>query len=192
MEKVALRSSGSQAKILGSMVSILGALIIVFYKGFTILPASSSPLLSPTVDSPIVSTSSQTNWVLGSSLLVIEFLLVPIWYIIQGFFCTGLSCLVHTWGLHLKGPVFISLFKPLSIAIAAAMSAILLGDALYFGTVVGAVILSIGFYAVMWGKEREEELSEGYDIARPPSNSKTPLLQSSNVKDNGEIMYTDS
>jgi len=54
----------------------------------------------------------------------------------QGFFSTGLSCLVHTWGLHIKGPVYISLFKPLSIAIAASFSAIFLGDALHFGTCV--------------------------------------------------------
>lgn len=52
----------------------------------------------------------------------------------QGIFCTGLSSLVHTWGLHVKGPLYISMFKPLSIAIAACMSAIFLGDALYFGT----------------------------------------------------------
>ena len=45
----------------------------------------------------------------------------------------SLSTVVHTWGLHLRGPVFVSIFKPLSIAIAAAMSFIFLGDALYLG-----------------------------------------------------------
>ena len=29
----------------------------------------------------------------------------------------SLSTVVHTWGLHLKGPVHVSIFKPLSIAI---------------------------------------------------------------------------
>ncbi|XP_061337657.1 WAT1-related protein At4g15540-like [Gastrolobium bilobum] len=243
MEKVALGSSSTQAKILGSAVSILGALIVVLYKGPTVLSAL-SPQLSPTIDSPMDSTA-QTNWVLGGSLLVVEFLLVPIWYIVQanvmkeypaefivvflynlcgtfisapvcilleenlsswkinpditliaiiysGLFCTGLSCLVHTWGIHLKGPVYISMFKPLSIAIAATLSAIFLGDALYFGTVVGALILSIGFYAVLWGKTKEE-LIEDFDIdgTQPPSSSKTPLLLSYNVKDNGEITHND-
>ncbi|KAK7339426.1 hypothetical protein VNO77_20091 [Canavalia gladiata] len=236
MENVALRSSSTQAKILGSLISICGALVVVLYKGPTILSAS-SPQPSPTVDSPMGSTS-QTNWILGGSLLAIEFLLVPIWYIIQtniikeypaevivvflynlsgilisaptclllegnlsswkinpditliaiiysGFFCTGLSSLVHTWGIHLKGPVYVSSFKPLSIAIAAALSVIFLGDALYLGTVVGAVILSFGFYGVIWGKAKEE-VSEDIDIG-PSSSGKTPLLQSYNVKDNGEI-----
>jgi len=52
----------------------------------------------------------------------------------QGFFCTGLSSLVHTWGIHLKGPVYVSIFKPLSIVVAAVSSAVFLGEALYFGT----------------------------------------------------------
>ncbi|KAH1054425.1 hypothetical protein GLYMA_08G339700v4 [Glycine max] len=182
MEKVALRSPSTMAKILGSLVSISGALIVVLYKGPIIL-STSSPQPSPTTDSPMDSTS-QTNWVLGGSLLAIEFLLVPIWYIVQGFFSTGLSSLVHTWGLHLKGPVYISIFKPLSIVVAAALSVIFLGDALYFGTVVGAVILSFGFYAVLWGKAKEEELTVvDFDDIRPPSNTKSPLLQSYKVKD---------
>lgn len=58
-------------------------------------------------------------------------------------------------------------------------------------SVVGAVILSVGFYAVIWGKakEEEEELKENYDLgcSKLPSNSNTPLLQSYNVvEDNRE------
>ncbi|KAG5002196.1 hypothetical protein JHK87_023268 [Glycine soja] len=127
MEKVALRSPSTMAKILGSLVSISGALIVVLYKGPIIL-STSSPQPSPTTDSPMDSTS-QTNWVLGGSLLAIEFLLVPI-------------------------------------------------------CVVGAVILSFGFYAVLWGKAKEEELTVvDFDDIRPPSNTKSPLLQSYKVKD---------
>ncbi|KAL9315626.1 hypothetical protein ACSQ67_016627 [Phaseolus vulgaris] len=175
IEKVALRSSSTLAKILGSSISILGALIVLFYKG-PITFSTPSPQLSPTHPSPVVS-ASQTNWVLGGSLLAIEYLLVPIWYIVQGFFCTGLSSLVHTWGIHLKGPVYVSIFKPLSIVVAAVSSAVFLGEALYFGTVVGAVILSFGFYAIIWGNAKEEELREDFDM-RPPTSIKTPLLLS--------------
>lgn len=60
-------------------------------------------------------------------------------------------------------------------------------------SVVGAVLLSIGFYAVIWGKAKEEDLNEDFGEGRtqPPSNNKTPLLQSYNVKDNREITYND-
>ncbi|KAJ4729163.1 WAT1-related protein [Melia azedarach] len=35
------------------------------------------------------------------------------------------------------------------------MSFIFLGDALYLGSVLGAVIICVGFYAVIWGKANE-------------------------------------
>ncbi|KAI9101593.1 hypothetical protein K1719_023837 [Acacia pycnantha] len=63
----------------------------------------------------------------------------------KGFIVTCLSCLIHAWCLHLKGLVYVSMFKPLSITIAAAMSVILLGNALHLYSVIGAVILSVGF-----------------------------------------------
>ncbi|KAK7861394.1 wat1-related protein [Quercus suber] len=55
-----------------------------------------------------------------------------------------------------SGPVYVSIFKPLSIVIAAAMGVIFLGDALYLGSLIGAIILSVGFYAVIWAKAKEE------------------------------------
>ncbi|XP_057722929.1 WAT1-related protein At4g15540-like [Arachis stenosperma] len=230
MEKISPKSWSTQAKILGSLVSILGALIVVLYKGPTLISASSSPHQSPHVDF-LKDSSPQQNWVLGGFLIAIEFILVPIWYIVQtnvikdypaeiivvffynlcgtlisapvcllldesnlsgwiikpditlvailysGFFCTGLSSLVHTWGIHIKGPVYISSFKPVSIAIAAAFSVIFLGDPLYLGIVVGGVIISIGFYAVLWGKANEE-LSEYIDSSQsqPTSKVNQPLL----------------
>jgi len=75
--------------------------------------------------------------------------------IYSGVFDTSLGSVIHTWGLHLKGPVYVSLFKPLSIAIAVIMGAIFLGDALHLGSVIGSIILSFGFYTVIWGKARE-------------------------------------
>jgi len=105
----------------------------------------------------------------------------------QGVFVSVFSGLTHTWGLHLKGPVYISLFRPLSIVIVVAMGAIFLGDALHLGryyylssssssvklglhvlesnynneyvfacSVIGSVILCIGFYTLIWGKARED------------------------------------
>ncbi|GJX20359.1 WAT1-related protein [Tanacetum coccineum] len=69
------------------------------------------------------------------------------------------SCLnnsVHTWALRLKGPLFVSMFKPLSIVIVVVMGVMFLGDDRYLGSVIGAAIISIGFYTVMWGKAKED------------------------------------
>ena len=81
MEKAALRSTSTLAKIMGSIVSISGALVVVLYKGPAILSSSSSSH-TPSMNSPLHS-SSQTNWVLGGFLLAVEYFLVAVWYIVQ-------------------------------------------------------------------------------------------------------------
>ncbi|KHG07767.1 Auxin-induced 5NG4 [Gossypium arboreum] len=109
----------------------------------------------------LIAESELSSWMLRPSVAVIAVLCSGV---IQGF-----SSFVIAWGLHLKGPVYIAIFKPVSIAIAAFMSAIFLGDSLYLGSIIGAIIISIGFYAVIWGKAKEAE--------RTTSSSKVPLLK---------------
>ncbi|CAN1272775.1 WAT1-related protein At3g28050 [Linum perenne] len=94
------------------------------------------------------------------------------------------SVSVHTWALRIKGPVFVAMFKPLSIVIAVAMGVMFLGDTLYLGSLIGAAIISIGFYTVMWGKAQEEEFTDYTNAScsrqhEPDSTEsvKAPLLQ---------------
>ncbi|PPR85188.1 hypothetical protein GOBAR_AA35496 [Gossypium barbadense] len=208
LEKVALRSSSSQAKIMGTITSVSGALLVVLYKGPKVL-----------LQSPL--ESSEANWIIGGILLFFAYLLFAIQMIAQTLvmeiypaelmvalfynLCGAMvsapvslilefdlsswmlrpgvavvavlysgaiqsfMTLVMTWGLHLKGPVYIAIFSPLSIAIAAFMSAIFLGDSLHLGSIIGATIISMGFYAVIWGQSKEDE--------RVSSNGKAPLLE---------------
>ncbi|XP_010468810.1 PREDICTED: WAT1-related protein At4g15540-like [Camelina sativa] len=217
MEQVMLRSSATQAKIIGTIVSISGALVIVLYKGPKLLVAASF-------------TSFESSWITGGLLLGLQFLLLSVWFILQthimeiypeeivvvffynlcamlisaticlivekdlsswqlkpgfalasviysGLFDTSLGSVIHTWGLHVKGPVYVSLFKPFSIAIAVAMAAIFLGDALHLGSVIGSVILSFGFYTVIWGKAREDA------IKRVSDSEQSLLLPTHNTDD---------
>lgn len=75
MEKVALSSTSSRVKIVGTVVSISGAFIVAFYKGPGV--KSHRIALHQSVN------SSQSNWITGSLFLAVEYLLVPLWYIIQ-------------------------------------------------------------------------------------------------------------
>ncbi|XP_042969796.1 WAT1-related protein At5g40230-like isoform X2 [Carya illinoinensis] len=127
MEQLALRRSSTLAKVVGTVVSISGALVVVLYEGPTLISISSQ---LPSLSLPFILGSSQTNWVVGGLLLAVECLMFSIWYIVQGI-SSSFMAVDHSWGLRLKGPVYISIFKPLSIAIAAAMGVIFLGDALY-------------------------------------------------------------
>lgn len=83
MEVMNLRSSITRIKIIGTVVSISGALVVVLYKGPAIIsPESSSPKsVSLALQYPL--GTSQTNWVIGGLLLVSQTLLGSIWYIFQ-------------------------------------------------------------------------------------------------------------
>ena len=65
-----LRSSATQAKIIGTIVSISGALVIVLYKGPKLLVAASFASFEP-------------SWIIGGLLLALQFLLLSVWYILQ-------------------------------------------------------------------------------------------------------------
>lgn len=93
----------------------------------------------------------------------------------SGLFGSFMSNAVHTWTLHLKGPVYVTMFKPLSIVIAVTMGVIFLGDTLHLGSVIGATIISIGFYTVIWGKAKEEMHEDG--LVSYKSTPNVPLLQ---------------
>uniref|UniRef100_A0A7N0T4V8 WAT1-related protein n=1 Tax=Kalanchoe fedtschenkoi TaxID=63787 RepID=A0A7N0T4V8_KALFE len=77
-------------------------------------------------------------------------------------------------------PVFVAVFGPLGAVMAALMSAIFLGDTLHIGSVVGAIIIVSGFYAVIWAKSKDGEDHEQDTDRLPssPSQQTTQLLLS--------------
>ncbi|CAN1153456.1 WAT1-related protein At3g28050 [Linum perenne] len=185
------------------------AIVVTLYKGTALTTAATSQSVQLHDQSLQIKTSQ--NWVLGGFFLTCQYILVPLWYIVQtqimkeypdeltvvflydlvvsivaavvalitegtsptawilgpnialaSVFCSGIlgSCLniiVHTWALRIKGPVFVAMFRPLSIVIALVMGVVFLGDTLHLGSLVGAAVISIGFYTMMWGKAQEEQ-----------------------------------
>ncbi|XP_010031118.1 WAT1-related protein At3g28050 isoform X2 [Eucalyptus grandis] len=225
MEKVSLSRRSSQAKIIGTVMSISGALVITLYKG---LPITHSP--KPSLSLYPLVHSSNSNWVVGGILLTADYILVTLWYILlkqimkdypaeltvmffynvivtfmntivclvmehdmsawrvlgiglASVICSGIfdRCLnntVHTWAIRLKGPFYVAMFKPLSIPVAVAMGVFFLRDTLHLGSLIGATILAIGFYIVMWGKGKEEMVEESAEIRSDSSSfQKVPLLR---------------
>ena len=77
MEQVVLRSSATQAKIIGTIVSMSGALFVVLYKGPKILASST------TVSHDQHLTISESSWIFGGLLIAAQYLLVSIWLILQ-------------------------------------------------------------------------------------------------------------
>lgn len=58
-------------------------------------------------------------------------LLVTILY--MGFSSGFLNVVIQIWTLRLKGPVYVAMFKPLTIVIAIVMGVLFLGDLLHLG-----------------------------------------------------------
>ncbi|PWA93787.1 eamA domain, WAT1-related protein [Artemisia annua] len=57
--------------------------------------------------------------------------------------------------VHLQGPLFGSVFSPLVLVFVAIAGFLLLDENLHVGTVIGSVIIVVGLYVVLWGKNKE-------------------------------------
>ncbi|KAK8625501.1 hypothetical protein V6N13_090372 [Hibiscus sabdariffa] len=76
---------------------------------------------------------------------------------------------LFSWCLWKAGPLYVSMFKPLAVVVAATVGIIFLGEEVSLGRVIGATIIVSGFYGVLWGKAKEESLGS--------SSHEAPLLQ---------------
>ncbi|XVF54160.1 hypothetical protein PTKIN_Ptkin05aG0158600 [Pterospermum kingtungense] len=219
MEKLELKSSKSRIKILGTLVSISGALIMTLYKG----PAILSPPAQPHSPSPSTMLTTPNNWIIGGFFIATaclslsaniigqaailkgypsEITLITFYCLFGTIQCALVALIaernpnawklspdielisvvysallgsvvtfgVIAWCIRRKGPVFVAMFKPLSVAVAAFLGFIFLGETLYIGSIVGAAIIVTGFYGVIWAQSKEEK----DEVAK---TSMTPLLQ---------------
>ncbi|KAK1402331.1 Plant-drug/metabolite exporter [Heracleum sosnowskyi] len=70
---------------------------------------------------------------------------------------SGLVFALCAWCIQKKGPIFVSAFNPLLLIIVTIAEILVLGEKLHVGSVIGAVIIVCGLYAVLWGKKKETE-----------------------------------
>ncbi|KAI3417293.1 WAT1-related protein [Psidium guajava] len=233
MEKVNWKSSSSQAKLVGTITSILGAFVVTFYKGPLVLRSPLPPSTRPRHLLPFL-LPPQSNWILGGFLLAAQAFLLSSSYTFQAFilkeypavlnimfyvmfFLTILSGLLSlitareqqswilkadvgliailysavvatafgsslgVWCVKRAGPVYVSMFKPLGIVFAVGLGFLFLGEMLHLGSLIGAIVIVMGFYTAMWGKSKEEEkANEGSGVGGSLASSsghKIPLLQ---------------
>ncbi|KAL5551186.1 hypothetical protein UlMin_001362 [Ulmus minor] len=72
-----------------------------------------------------------------------------------GVFTSGLVYFVQTWCISNKGPVFSSMFTPLQLVIVAIFSAFAFAERLHVVSLVGAFVIVVGLYCVLWGKRND-------------------------------------
>uniref|UniRef100_A0A2N9ITJ4 WAT1-related protein n=1 Tax=Fagus sylvatica TaxID=28930 RepID=A0A2N9ITJ4_FAGSY len=91
---------------------------------------------------------------------------------------TVLRDILCTWCVWKAGAFYCAMFKPLGIIFAVVLSVIFSGDVLNLGSLVGAIIIVTGFYAVMWGTAKEDKMGGDAGVESLDSSSQNvPLLQ---------------
>lgn len=98
--------------------------------------------------------------------------------IFSGIVGSTIQASILVWCLRQRGPLFTAVFHPLGIVISTAVGIIIFGDILYLGSVVGSIIIVIGFYSVMWGKSKEQKvITDDEETSSESPREKAPLLQ---------------
>ncbi|GFP90334.1 wat1-related protein at2g37460 [Phtheirospermum japonicum] len=208
LEKVKIMSIRSQAKIIGTLTSVAGAMVMSLVTGPNIdLPwtrhganhAHYQTKVNPqhTIKGAIMITVGCLGWacfmilqavtlqtypaelsltawicllatVEGAALALVMEKGNPVAWAIQwdikffaavysGMFCSGIAYYVQGVVMKERGPVFVTAFSPLSMIIVAILSSFIMSEQMYLGRVVGAFIIVVGLYFVVWGKKKEHE-----------------------------------
>ncbi|XP_010554433.1 PREDICTED: WAT1-related protein At2g39510-like [Tarenaya hassleriana] len=210
LEKVNVRKIPSQAKILGTIVTVGGAMLMTLVKGPLVpLPwtnnhSNSQGASNPETKQDLVKGAiligvgcicwagfinlqaitlksypaelSLTAYMclsgaIGGTIvaLVIERANPAAWSIqfdskllavvYSGVICSGISYYIQGAVMKTRGPVFVTAFNPLSMVIVAILGSFLLAEVMFLGRILGAVVIVLGLYSVLWGKSKDEPAS---------------------------------
>ncbi|KAK8705665.1 hypothetical protein V6N13_049262 [Hibiscus sabdariffa] len=105
-----------------------------------------------------------------------------------GVVASGIAFAVQIWCIDRGGPVFVAVYQPVQTLVVAIMASIALGEEFYLGGIIGAVLIIVGLYLVLWGKSEErkfaaqekralESTPERGNNSRTSSHVKTSLTQ---------------
>ncbi|PUZ40619.1 hypothetical protein GQ55_9G439100 [Panicum hallii var. hallii] len=90
------------------------------------------------------------DWLIGFGL--------KFWCIVYtGIACNGLTVVIQLWCNKKKGPVFVTMFNPLLTVMVTTLAYFIFGENLHVGSVIGGVLVILGLYMLLWGKDRDQE-----------------------------------
>ncbi|XP_073279176.1 WAT1-related protein At5g07050-like [Primulina huaijiensis] len=241
MEKVNIKKVRCQAKVVGTIVTVAGAMFMTLYKG-DVINMVWSKYIHPR-KSYVADTTQGTDqdWVKGSILLILATFAWASFFILQAITLrkytaqlslTALVCFMGTlqsivvtlvmehkpnawaigWDMNLlaaayagivsssiayyvqglvmqkRGPVFVTAFSPLMMIIVAIMGSFILAEKIYVGGVIGAVLIVMGLYSVLWGKYKEYKEKEAEEILEPVKGGNNTGNANQKQNQNGMII----
>ncbi|KAJ4829942.1 hypothetical protein Tsubulata_045443, partial [Turnera subulata] len=220
-ESVGIKRITGQAKVMGTVLCVGGAMFLTFYNGPIINIGESKIHWKYGSNSGDHSSNNQSNSVLGSLMVIASTISIAVWYILQAKvsdlypahytstllmcfmgsiqcavigacvnhhnsdwslnspirlvaslyagICTALTVFLTSWTIQRKGALYVSIFSPLLLILAAIVGWALLHEKIYVGTIAGSVLIVMGLYAVLWGKEKETKTkTEGNSVVIMP------------------------
>ncbi|KAL2468901.1 WAT1-related protein [Forsythia ovata] len=72
-----------------------------------------------------------------------------------GIVASGLMGICSMYCVRMRGPLFVSTFNPLLLIFVVLSASLLLDEKLHLGSMIGAVIIVLGLYTMLWGKSKE-------------------------------------
>ncbi|KAK1310824.1 WAT1-related protein [Acorus calamus] len=199
------RASGNHA--LGSLLAVASCfsyaiwLIIqakMIAKYTCLYSATALMCLMASVQGVVYALFMERDW--GVWRLGFDIRLLTVSY--TGVVATALTLTVMAWCIQKKGPLFASVFNPLMLIIVAVLGSVFLDEKLHLGSILGAVLIVIGLYVVLWGKCKENKQREQLlpvktpmqqaseiELSEPPDSGTTTSISESDVTVD-EAMFT--
>jgi drug/metabolite transporter (DMT)-like permease len=87
-------------------------------------------------------------WVIGWNIRLLSVLYT-------GIICSAFGVFLQVWCISKKGPVFVTIFNPVGTIVTAILEFIVLHVCIRVGSAVGAVLIALGLYSVLWGKAHD-------------------------------------
>ncbi|KAJ4753216.1 WAT1-related protein [Rhynchospora pubera] len=205
IERVKVKERRSQAKIIGTMITVAGALLMILYTG----PAVPFPWTKPTHHNSAESAHNGNHRLTGTLMVIFSAFCWGGFFILQsnvlksypsemtlttliclmgallngaitlvaekgnmkpwaigfdmrlftcvyaGIVCSGVAYYVQGLVMKQRGPVFVTAFNPLCMIITALLGSFILREQITLGSVLGAIIIVSGLYALIWGKGKD-------------------------------------
>ncbi|KAL2323456.1 hypothetical protein Fmac_027835 [Flemingia macrophylla] len=175
LEVVDVKKPRGLAKVFGTVLSLIGALIMTLYKGHAIQSLQGAPFHIREKSAIIVkkypAQLTLTAWIncMGAVQSAAFTVLVQhkptAWFITSTIelscilyarvICGGIVIFCQFWTTEQKGPVFVSMFNPIGTVLVTMIAYFLFGEQLHLGSLLGVIIIIIGQYFLLWGKNSD-------------------------------------
>ncbi|OQU91877.1 WAT1-related protein At4g08290 isoform X2 [Sorghum bicolor] len=73
----------------------------------------------------------------------------------SGIMCSGVAYYVQGIVIKERGPVFVTAFSPLCMIIVTVLGSFILSEVVTLGRLIGATVIVVGLYALIWGKNMD-------------------------------------